>query len=481
MSIFDPIYDRVAEAISGRLGGDKDAIQRRKYYVGDQKPPLRVLPNKADDNVLINFVGLVVDRSISHVLSGGVVFDLPDLEVIDQNGKATKQDTDQQKYIDALYELNKQNMLLLNAVINGGVYGTGYIKIKPDGLTDPYTEETYPRLIALNPEYLTIETDPQDQERVIAYIVQYKVGNIVYRETTRLANRNDFFLDEDGNSQPVPTETWVIVNEVSIDDGHSWITKDMQNFPYPFPNIIHWKNLPSLNSIYGSSDIDDVLGMQDKSNFVNSNIQKQVRLQSHKQPWGRGVTKADNLNVGADSMIQLNGANAEIGVMDFQTDISGSLQFERDLRQSLFDVAREVDITSITDKIGALTNFGLRVLYSDSLAKNDTKRQLIGEALLELNRRLLVMKGYEGEDTRPGEIKWKDPLPVNILEKLQAQTAELDNGTVDKQTIAEENNRDWKVVKERLQEEKVAGDGLIGSAIMRAFPNIAPTEKPLPK
>jgi hypothetical protein len=197
-----------------------------------------------------------------------------------------------------------------------------------------------------------------------------------------------------------------------------------------------------------------------------------VRLQQHKQPWGRGIGKDDVLDVGPDTLIKLRGENAQIGVMDFQTDIAGSLLFSKDLRQTLFDVAREVDITSITDKLGALTNFGLRVLYTDALGKCDTKRMLFGEALLELNRRLLVLAGYEGELSRPGEIKWHDPLPVNVIEKFQAQSEELANGTVDKQTIAEENGRDWETIQTRLNDEKAAGDNAIGAALMRSFPGI---------
>lgn len=450
MGLFDPIYKAIASNIADLLSDNPEAQKRRKYYIGDQKHQLRVKDGKADDNVIVNLVGLAVDRSVTHVLAGGVEFDLPG---------DTETENPQQEYIDNLWEVNKKSLLLLNSVINGGVYGTGYIKIKPDGLIDPYSDIPYPRLIALNPEFLTIKTDPQDQERIIAYVVEYTIGDTTYRETTRLAQADDYEIP------PAELVTWVIVNEKQDGKTGRWELIDKTEWPYTFPNIVHWKNLPSLNSVYGSSDIDDILGMQDKQNFTVSNIQKQVRLQSHKQPWGRGVNN-EKLDVGADSFIALKGENAELGIMDFQTDITGSLAFSKDLRQSLFDVAREVDITSITDKLGALTNFGLRVLYSDALGKTDTKRLLFGEALLELNRRLLVLNGWEGEDSRPGEVKWQDPLPVNIIEKYQAQAEELAMGTVDKQTIAEENGRDWETIQTRLQEEKAANNNALGVALL---------------
>jgi len=135
------------------------------------------------------------------------------------------------------------------------------------------------------------------------------------------------------------------------------------------------------------------------------------------------------------------------------------------LRQSLFDVAREIDITSITDRIGSLTNFGLRVLNSDALAKNDTKRQLMGDALLELNRRLLVIGGYTDERSRPGQIIWHDPLPVDEISRLSAQQIELSMGTVSKQTIAEENGRNWEEENKRILDEQAAS-GNLGGALL---------------
>jgi hypothetical protein len=57
------------------------------------------------------------------------------------------------------------------------------------------------------------------------------------------------------------------------------------------------------------------------------------------------------------------------------------------LKQGMMDITQTVDITSLQDKIGALTNFGLKVLYQDALAKLGVKRELYGDALLETVRR----------------------------------------------------------------------------------------------
>jgi hypothetical protein len=265
MAIWDGFLDGLANRIADRMGGNPESITRRKYYIGDQKRQLAVKTGKTDDNIIVNLVGLAVDRSVSHVLAGGVEFDLPELDnqeetQTDSEGNTVEVDHPQQDYIDAVWEVNSKSVLLLNLVINASVFGTGYIKIIPEGSIDPYTALSYPRLIALNPEYLTIETDPQDQEKVISYKVEYKIGDYAYREITRLAGPNDKTIDEDGKERPIDSKLWMIFNQKQNINSGQWENIDPpQVFPYDFPNILHVKNLPSLNSMYGSSDIDDIL------------------------------------------------------------------------------------------------------------------------------------------------------------------------------------------------------------------------------
>lgn len=454
MSIFDNAYRAIAQNLYELMTANNPLKQKREYYSGDQPKQIRVRPGKTDDNIIVNLVGLAVDRSLSHLLAGGVTFVLPEGEEA------------QDEYLSDLWECNRQSVLLYNAALMAAVYGTGYIKIIPDGTSDLYTGEILPRLVALNPEYLTIATDPQDAEKVLRYVVEYVVGDTGYREITRRTGSEDYEIPPE-----TVDDTWVVENYIT-DKGGKWKLVDKYEWPYTFPPIVHWKNLPSINNVYGSSDIDDILGIQDKDNFTVSNIQKMVRLQAHRQLWGRNLGKDDLVDIGPDKLIKLTGTESELGVLDIQSDIGASLQFSRDLRQTLFDVAREVDITSITDKIGALTNFGLRVLYADSLSKTNTKRELFGEALLELNRRLLVLNGMEGEASRPGEIIWKDPLPVNIREEMETDNIALQMGIVDIQTIyeryAERYGQEWEEIQTRLMAAKQAQAGAdLGTMLLR--------------
>lgn len=458
MAWWETFTKSIAKNLYSMMTDNPALVLRREYYGGLQKKQLVVQSGKTDDNILVNLCGLAVDRSVSRLLAGGVEFDF---------GEGADA---QAEYIDALFAANHKDVWLNNAALAGAVYGTGYVKIIPDGAIDPYSEKKFPRLVILNSEYLTINVSADDAEKVESYVIEYVItdedglGSTGYRETTRRAQEGDVEGEAAG--------TWIVISEIRKGEMADWQpdpNKPPVQWPYDFPPILHWKNLPSLNDVYGSSDLDDILGVQDKNNFTMSNLQKMVRLQAHKQPWGKGLTDKDTLTVGPDKLIKLTSEGASLGLLDFQADITGSLAYSHDLRQTIFDLARELDVTSMADKLGALTNFGLRVLASDSLDKCNTKRMLFGEMLKELSRRLLVLAGIQAV---PCEIVWGDPLPRNKTEDIQADLELQAAGNVSKQTITEKYGYVWEVEQERIAQEKTVGDNAIGAALLRTFPPI---------
>lgn len=426
------------------------------YFRGKHKKPLKVKPLQADDNLTINLTGLVVDRNVSLLFGKGVEFDLEGEE-----------ESAEQDYIDAVWKVNKKSILLHDLAEFGGIFGTCFVKLLPEAAE--VEGESVPRIIALDPALLEIETDPEDKDRVIAYEIEYgyMVGDekILRRERTEMAA---FPGEAPAEGEPAPmVVSWVIRRyERSRLTGSKWQLVDETIWPYPFPPIHHWKNLPAAGSCYGRSDLsEDVIALQDGVNFVASNINKILRYHAHPKTWGRGFGAHSKASWGADEMITLPDAEGMIQNLEMVSDLASSAGFLQFLRQALFDISRTVDISSMVDKLGALTNFGLRVLFNDSLDKLGTKRELYGDALVEINRRLLVM-AEAGEDG--GSVKWPEALPIDGLNQAQEVTADLAAGIVDKQTAATKRGYDWTVVSERLQEQQATGDN-VGAAILRAF------------
>jgi hypothetical protein len=262
-------------------------------------------------------------------------------------------------------------------------------------------------------------------------------------------------------------DRWTITTlEMSEMTGGKWEQVDFYKFPYEFCPIVHWQNLPSVDSCYGVPDItDDLIADQDHVNLNSSNLNKIIRFFAHPFRYFRGDGPITKIDVGMDQMPRVM-RDDEIVQFPPIGDLSGAMTYLKTLRASMFDIARVVDIDTLQDKLGTLTNFGLKVLYQDQLAMIGTKRELFGDALEEINRRMLVMSGIaQPPDT---EIVWPDALPVNDMELVEKQKMLLEIGVTDKQTAAEELGIDWDVVQERLSEEQANSDNL-GAQLLKAF------------
>lgn len=425
----------------GFLGIDQEQDKRQKeyirledYYRGNQRRPLRVKVGQADDNTLVNFCALVVNRGVSFLIGDNLTFDLP--------GDDT---TTEQEYIDATWHANKKEILLYKAALRAGKFGTGYFKIMPDAVE--YKGVKYARLISLDPRLIRIICAPDDMDNTTAYDMRWmeereneqgRMSEIYVREYTVSQTNGD------------GDKTWIVQNMTSK-DGVRWDKVDETPWPYDFPPIIDWQNLPREDMRYGDSDLEDIIAIQDAYNEGVSNIRRILRYHAHPKTWARGLGQPATASWGADEMVTATGDNAMIANLEMQSDLSSSSAFALAIRQTLFDIARTVDLSSMADKVGALTNFGLRVLYTDMLAKRNTKRAHLGEALVELNRRLLIIGNLNGDE--PGEVVWPETMPQNKLELIQAVKEELAAGVVSKQTAAGELGRDWDEEQERIKSE----------------------------
>lgn len=458
-NMFEYMAQKISAHMQDTRGKDYQVLGR--YYEGNHRPQLKITQGRQDDNIIQNWVGLVVDRSISRLYQGGVKWKLPEGS------------DEQQEYLQRVWDLNKQEIFLYQLGLHGAIYGTPFVKISPDGLVDPYTGKTYPRLIALDPETVRVRVSKHDMQEVEEYIIEYSYvddgATVSYREITK---HKDNEQDSENDVDTWVVETW------EQRGGGAWMMVESYDWLYPFPPIIHWKNLPSLKSAYGDSEIDDAVNIQDKSNFVASNTSKIIKFHAHPETIGTGFSVKDMTQI--DSAVgtfrAISNDKAQVFNLEMQSDLSSSRAFGQDLRQSIFDISREVDLSSLKDNLGALTNFGLRVLYTDSLNKNDTKRQLYGDAFKELNRRLLVLGGWEMQDSNPGSVVWGDAMPINVLEELQADQLALDLQLVDRETVAKRyQNRygvDYENIKENLQNEKTQANennDNIGAMILRNF------------
>ncbi len=419
----------------------------RDYYEGLQKRQLKAKPGQADDNLTLNFIQLIVERSVSMMFGQGIEFQLPG-----------EPESPNNVYIDECWSANNENLTLHKMAQFGSINGTCYVKIVPDGVT--YRDRKYPRLVTLDPMLMSIETDPEDIDKVLAYVLRF----VTEREGRETARKQETvaMLGVDG-----AVTGWQVNDYFSNNStAGRWQLENSVAWPYEFAPIVHWQNLPQAGSVYGRSDIADVIELQDRINFIASNISKIIRYHAHPKTWGRMLGTRQDASWGPDELVGFQSPDATLQNLEMQSDLQSSQDYLLNLRQAFFDISRTPDFTSLTDKLGALTNFGLRVLFNDALAKNATKRELYGEALEEINRRMLIIGNVQPPDG--GEVIWPEALPQSETEQVAGLQFDLQNGLTSKQTAAVRRGYVWEDEQERMEEEKAQGNN-IGSMILQAF------------
>lgn len=466
MGFLDTFLTYLGDKIAIKLAEQNKMVgQAMDYRYGKQPAQLKVKPGQFDDNLTVNFSGLIVDRSVSDMLGDGIVFDLPGEE-----------DSPEQAYINGLMDANHSDILLLKAALAAADGGNGYIKMIPDGVVGQ-DGETYPRLVVLNPKHITIETLPEDHEMVIRYVIQYTLTDKDGKEKGYREITEHVPPTVDGEGVETGGNFWTVTNYETMNG--RWEQVNQTTWEWYFPPIIHWQNLPNPYSAIGKPDLtDDIIELQDRINYLAANESKIIRYFAHPMRWGKNLGKYETIESGPDKML-IVGDEGEIFQLDQLGDLAAANAFLGFTRQALFDISRTVDLDSLQDKLGSLTNFGLRVLHKDSLAKIDTKRLLFGTALLAMVSRLLEMKGFENTDA--GTIIWDDPIPQNEVEQMEMLEKQIDLGLVSKETASTELGRTWlaedvegnptgeKVKIEREQEEARLQNDTIGGELLNRF------------
>ncbi len=424
---------------------------RRAYRSGYQRPALKVKPNQANDNVTLNLIGKAVDQSLSMLFGESIKVDLGGVE----------DDAPEQDWLDRAWQANGSEILLKRLGMMGADSGICYAKLMPDGKTGPLGG-VYPRIIAMDPLFMDVITDPSDWEKVLQYVYEYEVEDpesgkaVKYKQVIRL----------DG-------EAWVI-EDYKTEPGRSKyeLMPDQPTWTFPFSPIVNWQNLPGVSGVIGEPDVtDDIIQLQDRINYAAANINKILRLNAHPRWYatGFGSGQLDTIAWGPEDLLKLP-PESMVGSAEMQGDMGGSKEWVSYLTQELYSLMRSVDVSNVKDKLGQLTNFGVKMLYQDALAKNNDKRDLYGEGIVTLSRNMLIMGGVYSTDLEPIRVIWPEPIPTNEKEEIEALVQDMDNGLVSKQTAAQKRGYDWATEQERIAGEKAA-EGTVGDEILRLFEN----------
>ncbi len=356
------------------------------YYNGRHRPPLKVPVGGVNDNVIINLSRKIVNSGIQFLFGPGVRFAIG----------SDEQDTAAERYLATFWSDNpavgwSPATFLHSLGQNGGVTGTAFIRlvVGADGI---------PKLRAIDPAIVDIETNPDDIDEVVAYRLVWKSADDWKRQS---------YTNMGG--------MWQIADAVW--KAGRWNTVNEAAWEYDFPPIFHAQNLVNANSVWGTSDLEDA-DLNDAINFTASNINRVLRFHAHPKTIISGLpnTNSSELSTSADGVWRFSSAETKAYNLEMQSDLASSREHRADLSEAFHQVAGVPQLDPAQVNVGALSGFALRILYGPLLAKTAVKQDTYGAMLAQVNRALLILAGH---DDVPVRCVWGNPLPASELEMAQ--------------------------------------------------------------
>jgi hypothetical protein len=337
-------------------------------------------------------------------------------------------------------------------------------------LVPPGEFEEWPKITRLKQSHFSAFWDEMDMSRVLWYRLQASGRRIDYVRGAMADERTvdheadgwlEFVYEIDGpKGGPFEQSTkWTLRR---FADGRAnplpWL--------YPWPPIVDWQNLPSPNGYYGKTDVKNAIALNDALNFILSNAQRIVKHHADPKTVGTGFT-ADQLVASAvGSLFTVANPDARIYNLEMQSDGALVQWLLNQIVSGLWESGGMVDPQTMKDRVGDLTNFGLRVLFANAIKKTEKKRLLYQEAFELIGKHGLELAGK----AVPDKIVtiWPDVLPQDDTVEVTTLGQELDRKVISVKTYRQRRGYDNETEMQRLEDETRL-NGNVGETIMAAL------------
>lgn len=365
----------------------------------------------------------------------------------DAKGPINPQAQAAQDYLDGCWGDEDDRMTLLaKEAVNGAICGHHFAKILP---ADKAAGRQYPRLVPLDPQTVTMKTDPEDCDSVLAYTITYESEGL---DGEPLMKRQCIERQNTGKS-------WLITNYVKAGgtQGAEWTLDDSAppvTWPHTWAPIVDGPNLPVPNSRWGLPDVtDDLIQLNKALNFVASNINAIGYSHGHPWVWASG-TNVDLVNATPGHIISLPHPDGKLAAVTAEGNIPGLMAYEADLRADMDEQSKVPAVA--TGRMaelprGQMSGVAIRMLYMPLLFKMTAKRRLYGRFVREASARMLALGDF-GDGTDLGGVRvvlhWQDPIPVDNLQEAQTALAWSQMG-VSQETLQERAGFEPEVEKRK--------------------------------
>lgn len=416
--------------------------------------PLRVEGNEPDDNVRVNRCAPIVDKGVSFLFGKVVKLTLEDLD-----GGSDGAADPLQVWLDAAWGDDDDKMTLLGKLaMNGAICGHVFAKVIP---ANPKAGQHYPRVIALDPQTVTVETDPDDCDTVARFTIEQEsydahTGAAISKRQIIARNDPDGLAGVSGGEDS--DDTWIITTQARSGVGGQWQTMGTPVvWPYPMPPIVACQNLPNPNQYWGLPDLTpDLIAMNKALNFVESNTSRIIKMHASPWPWASGADMRA-MTIEPGKLIMLPNPEAQMGLLEMHGDLASSMNFANDLRGNMDEQSRvpAVALGRLTDlPKGNISGVALQLLFQPLIEKTTLKQRTYGRLLRDICR-VMLLAGKFPTDTVLGvrvEPHWQNLLPVDDLAAAQTALA-LSQVGVSRQTLLAELGYDPDAEAEKQGED----------------------------
>lgn len=449
---YDPFNKEAMKAADDERKSRAEMIlKRRRYFEGNHDKPLIVEPHQKDDNLILNLAGLTVDKMVDFV--GSPTFAI----------EGETESDGERELLDAIVEHCDLEYLFPDALESGMIAGHYYLRLVMPEEGEP-SPDNLPMLGILPPEMVTVFWDMSlygMNKSALWYCISWETGSqtskVQYRQDIvpiDLLMDSEYFEDfRDIAGQPFDESGWAIIEwkkghrrNGSTSNEWEMIAGDVWN--YPFAPIVDSKNARNSHSYYGRSELRDI-HLNDGVNSVLSNTGRIIKFHAHPKTIMYGYD-GDIQGTAIDGLWQIPNEGARTENLEMQSDLQSSMKMLDTLRASWFSQARVLDMATQKDKLGQITNFGVRMLFSEQTENCDDKRKRYGRSFTDAIQNLFFMV-----TKRPVKLvdEWDDPLPQNRVEVVQSVQAEQNIGVTSKHTLAKALDRDYEAELELKREE----------------------------
>ena len=431
-------------------------------YNGKWQPALVTKPGRVDDNVYVNFCRLIVDKGVAFLFGKEIEFSVD----AGEDDAGLKAESPDEKWLKDAWEYNKKSIILQKLAKNGAIAGHAFMKI----INDPTLP--FPRLVPLDSSKVCVETEEDDVDKVWEYTIKWTVYD---KEYDRIKHRRQRVV------QDVNELGWWIIDEVSYENANfsyspttnpdgtmsgvirKWEELSREQWPYPFAPIVDNQNLPTSNSFWGTSDLEeDIIIINEAINRTLSNTNRMIRVHAWPRMWTTGLTNEQikQIRVDSDGIIHFPGQNGTLNVVQVSGDVAAAIDFYTRLRESLHELSRIPEVaTGKMEGIGELSGAALQILYGPIAEKNAEKRLTYGWNIKETSRRMRAITS--GNLLVIPDINWPEVLPKDAYTEAQTMVMLQQAGVSIHTTLEEAGYDAEKEADLRDVEAEIAAERMI--------------------